>query len=804
MASESKQGDENALMGVASAAMGSAVATSAPAPAPTGPTGPTPELLDFWKTLWHVDVYKDHGKTYNDKIINRFLPDANYTTTQLINGYKISTAGLPANRNGGDGNVLGFAELFEYLTTKKFADIQKKDKDGKYIYYPGFKTNSQLNEKLMGGKIVNYEIQVFDDKGFGNNNKSEIADFIGGHKIALFVDTSSHLPELIQNYDKKENIAYAYTREIENDPASKTTYLTIKPPDQNQNNFFYEKEAPTNPTVIAYPPYSPATAQDGMSYFYCKYPVFLSNNGIREQKKYNLKATLSYIRDDNKTITITDGANTANAFDKFKEGLKKILGIKSDDIIKEIVFISKHHGDVAQSLVKFRDVRMECPKNPGTLINTADYKATFVSIDVNAIIKALTIETPIIFMYPPDKDRIIVWKNNSLNSPEIQFESETKFTNELQAKLLESVKKYNDQALHAQINKAMVDAKAQINLNIEANDIKDSQNLEYYASLYKDILQLAVHISTLLRYIPDKELKMVDSNDFNKQAEIDTIIASADTFEQKNTKLKNIQKELSQKEAELVIPIQYRTLLVTGFNLEAVSFEKEVILEFKKYQKEAKEAVLPQAKVRAGPTYSFKQGDKRVDHMWEVTNLNYNIGDFSIDSLSCRFGTKLNISWAFDVIHYCYNNLGEYKDNFIKTLYNIVAKAPSIDGKPTKLDTFKFGLGLVGIPLPADLAGGSKTLTITQVQTPITLPKNIIFNKTVKNNKVKNKSAEKEPLEIVALRTEYNDMIGHLEFMLVIMYLYKYYNRIPYSAFQLVGLEIYQNFLRKYLGQIMK
>jgi hypothetical protein len=73
--------------------------------------------------------------------------------------------------------------------------------------------------------------------------------------------------------------------------------------------------------VIAYPSYSDEITNDGMSYFYCKYPVFLSNDGIREIKKYNLKSTLSYIRDravggDGKTITIPDGANIAGAVTK--------------------------------------------------------------------------------------------------------------------------------------------------------------------------------------------------------------------------------------------------------------------------------------------------------------------------------------------------------------------------------------------------------------------------------------------------------------------------------------------------------
>ncbi len=747
--------------------------------------GPRPELLDFWKTLWHVDVYKDHRNTYDAKIINSFLPESKYTTTQIIDDkYKISTKDELANRSGGDGNAIGFTELFMYLTGINFAYIQNQP--------VGYKIESTLNPILMG-KQVKYQIEVFDDKG--NGLPSKLDSFIGPHNISLFVDTSSHLPELLQNYTKKDKIAYAYTREIESDPADKTTYLSIRPPPANQNNFFYELEAPNNPTIITYPNYSPATAQDGMSYFYCKYPVFLSNKGIREPKKFNLKTTLSYVRNNGKTITVTDGANTAGAFDKFKNGLKKVAGLGSDKDMKEIIFISKHHGDVAQTLVKFRDVKMKCPKTE-TLIDTADYEVTFVSIDVNAIIKALTIETPFIFMYPPDKKRIIVWKNNSLNTPEVQFESEKKFTNELQAKLLTNIEKYNNNVLDININRALVLAKIQQVLS--PKEILAGQPLEFYAAEYREVLKTGVHISTLLNYVPKSELVMIDINTANKQAEIDNITIEEGYTEaqikEKIIALKNIQKKLSQIESQIVIPINYRTVLLQGGNLEPVSFEKDVIVEFKKFKTKAAEAMKPQAKLRAGPTYSFKQGDRRVDHMWEVTSLAYNIGDFSIDSLSCRFGTKMNNSWAFDIIHYIYNNLGdEYKNNFIQTLFNIVKQAPGIEGKPTKLDTFNFGLGIIGIQ-PV-VQGGKRRIrrggVVETITTTIPTKYVIPFTKS---------EQEKVYPELIALESEYNDMIAHLEFMLDIIYLNNYSGKIQDTAFELFGLRAYDKFFKRVYG----
>ena len=753
-------------------------------------------LLDFWKTLWHVDVYKDHENTYDSTIVNSFLPDDGiYSTDQIIDDYKISSAGQKANRNGGDGKVLGFEELFKYLTAIDLADIKNQPVDGKII-------ESNLNETIMGKK-VNYQIQIFEDNGAGKELLDNISNFIGQYNISLFVDTSSHLSELIENYDQTKKIAYAYTREIESDPADKTTYLTIGK--DNQKRFFYELEAPNNPTVITYPPYPDTNAinpaiTDCMSYFYCKFPVFLSNNGIREAPKYNLKTNLSYVRNDGKIITVTDGANTAGAFDKFKNGLKKIAGLGSDKDMKQMVFISKHHGDVAQSLVKFRDVKMKCPKTE-EVINTDDYKATFVSIDVNAIIKALTIETPFIFMYPPDKKRIIVWKNNTLNSPAIQFESEKKYTNELHAKLLISVDKYNTDVIHITINKDMIDAK--IKDVLTPKDILSDQKIDYYANLYKETLKAGVHISTLLNYVPElnQEYAQVDPNTFNMQQTINKITIDGlkdDEIQNKINELKEIQKVLKQKESELVIPLNYRTILLEGGNLEPVSFEKDVIIEFKEFQEKAATVVKKQANIRG--VYSFKRDNKKVDHMWSVTNLAYNIGDFSIDSLTCRFGTKMNISWAFDIIYYIYNNLRDnYKDNFIKTLRNIVQKTPTMPRKPTKMDTFIFGLSLIGIPLPIILTGGSETLTITETIQPITLQNQ---SKVIRltNKKHNNLDEEKEPLEIIALKTEYNDIIAHLEFIIDIIYLYEYSGRIPETAFELFGLKSYDKFFKGVFG----
>jgi hypothetical protein len=206
---------------------------------------PNKKLEDFWKTLWHVDVHKDHGNTYDASIINTYLPSDRYTTTQKLGENYISKEGELANRNGGQAPNLGFAELFKYLTKEDFGELQ--------ALAPGAEKTVELNGDVMG-TLVRYKLKVFDTIG------TDLPAFVN-NPIALFVDTTSHLPELLQKYlstEPHKDIVYAYTREIESDPADKSTYLTISQigggsdadKRKNKGAFFYEMPAPSNPTKI--------------------------------------------------------------------------------------------------------------------------------------------------------------------------------------------------------------------------------------------------------------------------------------------------------------------------------------------------------------------------------------------------------------------------------------------------------------------------------------------------------------------------------------------------------------------------
>lgn len=762
---------------------------------------PNQSLQDFWKTLWHVDVFKDHGTTYDETIINNYLPESKYKTTQTLENnpeIKITIEGANANRSGGveeKGNKLGFAELFEYLANgKTFANMTKMN--------IGETDTVTLNRKLIDDDIK-YDIKVFDDLGQIDNIVA-LPQFID-KKIALFVDTASHLPAFLQKYATIRNdIVYAYTREIENDPASKMSYESIvkikdtKPKviaEKNEELFYYELPAPANPTGIIYQPFNSMTTKaDGLSYFYCKYPVFLTNEGIKDDIKYQLNATLSYIRPDaegkQQTVTVTEGANTAGGVNKFKGGQRKISGISQSDLKKEIVFISKHHGDVAQSLVKFRDVNLKCPKT-NIEINTKECEPCFVSIDVNAIIKALTVGIPFIFMYPPDKDKIIVWKKAEEQTEEQRLESEKKYTLEQYNRLSNAIKIYNDKIGAVNEQKSIYNTK--INEKI-SEPIPEFIDLKTTAEKYKELLKFAITVSTFSKYIPREDLKEITGIDFKER------IDAVKTIEE----CKQIQKDMTRKQSELKVPVEFTTIKILeddNVTFKAVSFEKETMAEFKEFQKEAKGAELGPAKQRAGINYSFAQGDKRVKNMWESIDLKYNIGDTTFNTLLCRFGTKLNLAWGFDLISYIYTSLKiyniEYATKFIEKFNQLISGIPQLEaGKPAKIETFKYGLQIVGIPLieaPVEAAlvkteggrkirrsGGSDTVVVTETQQEMT---------------------DKEYLYITALYTDLSDMIAHVKLMIDIIYLMNNQDKLGQKTFEYFGLKAYDRFFKAVFGE---
>lgn len=752
-------------------------------------------LQDFWKTLWHVDVYKDHKNDYNAKIINNFLPNNGvYRTDQEYNDTKITIKDKPADRNLGKN--IEFEDLFGYLTGKNYTDLSKLP--------VGSTDNAQLNSTLLGPGI-RYDIKIFDRNG---NNMDK---FIQGDKVAMYIDTASHIPEMMSTFRSQNNgstLTYAYTREIESDPADKITYQTINKNltnKDNQSSFYYEMTAPNNPTII---PYTSFTPNDNMSYFYCKWPLFLEYNGPTDKpgmplnkRNYKLNVKLSYNR-DGRPIKIEEGMNIAGAA---KNALFKLGGIETPALFKEMIFISKHHGDVAQSLVKFRNVKMINPneeerakraKEKGeargdpVTINTNDYKGAFVSIDVNAIIKALTIQMPYIFMYPPDKKSIIVWKNVTNITPKNRYIYQRDYTRGKIEQYLKNVNAYNETIGKINDNKKNYDIILIDKLKCEFDGGAAFDPLAYYKKLIQEGFSLAV----LSNYVPKNPLTQYEGiNDDNKAFDnfnkdyIDDLVL--DNLDDTIQKLKDIEAEFEEKSSLIKIPKDYGNLNMFDENKNArVAVEKEVALSFK----------------RDGDKYIF-QKSRNVKNVWDYIDFNFIVGKGRgtiPDSIECRSGTKLNSSWGIDIIQYIYTELKKYNkeeaNKFILCLRKIVSQLDD-----DKKNTFNFGLSLVGInPIEIIQIGGTRFKWMPKLAATAKSRKSHLTRKQV------NITQSQRRIEILATMykkyylQELSEIKNHLELMKDLTYLYNNYITDPKNnlAFNDKGLEILNTYANKQFG----
>jgi hypothetical protein len=740
----------------------------------------SPELEDFWKTLWHVDVFKDHGDiSYDQTVINEFLADSTYKTTQRFGDKFISTQGASASRNGGGGNMIYYEDLFEYLTLKPLAAVFSKE-----VGKPA--ETITLRESLVG-KEISYDIKAFDFKD-GKGLKEFITD-----SVYLSVDTTSHLEDMLSSYKSAGGPAdkmmyYAYTREIESDPALKPTYDKLKSTGTS-NLFYYELPAPENPTIIAYPKFS---QQDKMSYFYCKYPVFLRNDGMKKNKK--LKVQLSYVDKTGTPVLVAQGANTAGAIQKFEACLKNVVGKQPDDVSKELVFISKHHGDVAQTMVKFRDVRLESIETKQRIISNA-FSAAFVSIDVNAITKALTLDVPYILMYTPDKKRIIAWKKlaelseeEKLNIARRKLENERVITQNLFDRMETQIEVYNTK-LETGVISRLIDTFQVFATRLLENPFKEGAS----ASSYREVLREGIQIAVLASFLPQKD--EFQNIDIPEGLSKDIIIAAPAISE-----LKDIQKQLTTIITKTNSLIQYLDNLpdklfskdragnLTG--LAHVSLQNDTILEF----------------VKSGVKLELKRDKIYFTDSLNTITLQYDKGDVSFDTLLCRSGTKLNTMWGFDIIYFCWIRLNSLNvpiaTRFIEKLRTIAINIRQEDPrKPNKIETFEFGLGIVGIGLTSPslaetfpVIGGTQTQVL--VETKVESPK-------TKTKILRLKAPTKEPLEqyfsdvVQAL----DDMIHHLRFILDLTYLYNYQTKIPHTTFQKLGFSTLNTFISKTFGE---
>jgi hypothetical protein len=768
---------------------------------------PNNNLQDFWKTLWHIDVKKDHPSEYDQDIVNRFLPNSMYVSTFGCNNNIISQAGIQSGLNPARirGGILNKEDIFNCLIEggpRTYSDLYDIAQGHLQMTQPEI---YNLNPTLVG-QNVSYVVSSFTLDGNGLNNFIE-------HPTSLFVDVALNIKDLISTYNNQASaekpLVYAYTREIQNDPAFKITYETIagKSVEEkrrllgNKNNFYYEKLPPANGEKVVYPAFN---NNNPMSYFYCKYPVFLKYNHLHKHN-YTLDVTLS-VQTQNGLIVIPEGANEAGAINKSKVGQLAVWNKYPDSIRKELVFISKHHGDVAQSLVINRKILLENPGQPPKQLNSQNFQSAFVSFDLNAITKALTFGVPYIFMYAikqkesakrqritrggvkrgrensneeddySDK-KVLVWKKiqTGVTVPEIaQIEpvSPLEQTNN-------TIRSYNEliEKLRTHIPNYIQLIKNKIQEYINTTDSPIIK--------YRNILRLGINLAVFFSQLSNNILpEITDELSYHqiivKQKEMETVY--------------NLTNRLINK-----MIVYDRRGNFKGYRLIFISLEKEILIDLEKYVSGIIEPIFP------------------AKNSIESIDLEYTWGLESYGRVSprgCRITTKLNSSWGMDILKKVHTDIKRFDEQFSEQLENqriaslIVNKLREvISNDPNKVNTFNNGIAFIGINEQI-MEGGARLLPRLRerIQSPLQKQREKRFNNiTRKNRQLLTTNISKEDLtQYNGMLMELNDIDAHCQYILESIILYGYMNKLSKENYQKIGKMSLSKFMNKVYGQSTK
>jgi hypothetical protein len=788
---------------------------------------PNNNLQDFWKTLWHVDVRKDHTKEYDQNIVNQFLPVSTYVTSfSCTNSPLIARQGVESglNPSGSSGGIVNKTHLFDCLVSNStfnyniLYDIAQGNKEAIPV-----STIINLNPLLVGPNQY-YVVSSFALNGNGLNN------FIDS-PIGLYVDVALNIRDLISTYNGQSQASnklyYAYTREIQSDPAKKITYETIigKSVEErakwarNVNNYYYELKPPLNRERLIYPEFTP---DNPMSYFYCKYPVILEYTKLHE---YNFTLGVKLLYTSNYgNIVVPEGANEAGASTKTKTAQLAVFNKYSDSIQKQAIFISKHHGDVAQALAMYRNnIKLgNPPENPPIrTITSQNYKPAFVSYDVLAITKALTFGCPYIFMYfKKEKDSEIQSQSKKRRGGgdkrkrELNDESESIENN----RVIIFKKLPTDGSFQPPPPPPPPDYISLINNNINeynnrlvdiSNNIPNyirvvKSNIEGYVSSgddvptkYKNILRRALNIAVLLSQLPTERIDLIPED------------APRDLIRDKQLIIKYNEiktlKELTTRLLETFISYEREgnQRRIKGYRISFLSMEKEIFIDLEEYINNSRIEILDGAKDSIESI--------NLKYVWGRRNIQIVPGQAL--GQGCRVTTQMNSSWGLDLIRKIYLDLSIFDERFKIQLNNekisnyIIQKLLQVLDTEDRHITFNNGLQFIGILAQSPIQGGARTVAqLRQINKKI-------YNKTIRklNNTTmvrttqKNVSATKENrLFYNGLAIELNDIISHCEYILESIILYEYINTLSKTDYQRIGKLSLANFMNKVYGKFEK
>ena len=726
----------------------------------------TPEIEDFWKILWHIDVYKDQESCgYYEKILDSLLPDTIIRTTAFAD------LGFPQGQTV-SANFSKTDHDKDLLMNK----IVKELGEGAPKFFPTVFQDTRYSEGVrvqctLTGKM--YDAKVFDinpdpDTEYINSIKNFL-QIPKDNIMFTYIDTANKADKLINRID---NLFDLYTRASEMDPAMKPTLGQKSNPFRRK--IFYERP---DPGYLTYPAYNPATPtmNHGLSQFYCKHTVILkqlnSTEGQREKGKLNVSMT--YIKNKpgakSQSIDIGKGDNMARAICKIKE----ILNITPSPDEIERISLSKHHGDIAQVLDQHRIISIESfvPGSTPPVKNTQNSLFCFVSIDQNAISKYLSCNGQYLFYYYNDTQKLCILRPAVID-PAAEIEYYRKEGLAFCEKVIQDINGHNleiENLIYRKNNFIPLCCRELLAV---------SQGGVNMTETYKNILKKGIQIAGLFQYIPSQMPTLVDTA---------PVVAVQKILRQESLTLPIImeQKRVVQAVKKLLtIPTEFTKLdpipIVNGIpTLAAMASEKLVILYLDR-------------------NYTPKKKD--IDNIWTTIDLTQDpLKRMGLPmSLFCRVGSKFSMYWGTDIIQKVYRIIETYSidiaNDFIFYLRQVVIRDLQ------KLSIFDKGLDLIGVKVPLGLSalcapvGGrkkykNKTYKKQKGGNNLNLLSKTYKNTTLRN--IRNTSEEFEDSMIEAIESELNDIDAVIDLYLEI-------NKLTHETATLeVMTQLHKNFFTR-------
>lgn len=561
------------------------------------------ELTDVWCRLIHIDVHKDHDTNYNSDIVNKFLPYNKYKSNFFdASGSEISKDGMDK-----DG-------IFNAVVDTQISTINDTEYNGQ----------SSIKIHVTGYEYDYKAFKIAEGQEEANTLASTIQTFIGPHTFSAFIDTSNKTEKLIGSLPADTlNILYAYTSAVENDAAGKMNKRSVRGrefalPNYNQflEKFYLEKEPEQfMKSTVTYPPFGNLTRMNGLSHVMCKYPIILELHSGTNYEDGKLNVILTYIKGEH-TVSIQEGENIAT---KRRNSIQTLSGQRMSPQKLEKIFISKYHGDIGQVLEMYRNIELVNTDSSGNVKRTettGDRKSCFVSIDLNAILKGFTEGIDLVFYYINASNKLIVFKNNNLNSPEIILANMKKQAESLYDSVSQEIEEYNYKI--GEINATREKFYKKIDTLL-----KEKPEGENSIDKYKNAIALGIRIATLITFLPKDNIQVIEKPEG----------ISSDNLKREITKL-------TDKRKEMVIPSEYMKLKVmNGEELAKTHIENELIF-----------TVRGHTSGKFLSTIQFRN----------LPGLPDSNSSRNIESSDKRIASKLQTYLGIDVIKYVYNILHIY------------------------------------------------------------------------------------------------------------------------------------------------